>query len=1067
MSSDEVHPPKRSATSSAQDRLWFLNQASEAPDLYNIPLVLELTGSLDRVALELAFLDVLERHEILRTTLSDAGDEIEQVVHAVSSGMARFEHRRISARDIEAVIENFVHYVFDLEREFPIRVTLLEVAADRHIFMLLMHHIAGDGWSFEPLLRHLWKAYAARLRGVAPDWAPLPVQYADYAKWQKRVLGDELDPGSMAAQQLNYWTEELRSLPEQLDLPTDRPRPAVASHQGGVVRITLNASQHKALISIARSAKGSLFMVLQSALAALLTRLGAGKDIPLGSPIAGRSDEQLYDLVGLFLNVLVLRTDTSGNPRFSDLVVRVVDKCLAGFENSDLPFDRVVEAINPVRSSTRHPLFQIMLVLQNNAKAPFDFPSAKVRVREASTKTSKFDLTFYFNEDVNADGTPGGLHGHLEYATDLFDVNSANAIVDRYLRLLDAVCTDPDTRIGEIELLSAEERRRILVDWNNTARPLQQKTVATLFEAQAEALPVSPAVLYDDRQLSYAEINLRANQLAHALIARGIGPEDIVGICQQRTPDMIVSLLGIFKAGAAYLPLDPDYPMDRLNFMLHDARPVLVLTHTESEHSIPTETATLALDNPTTRQLLASQPTRNPIDKDRKHPIHLQTPAYMIYTSGSTGTPKGVLGTNLCLANRIAWDRSSRNSNASLMKTSISFIDSIWEVFSSLTVGQPVVVAKCFEDLFANDVSENLREDVNLRTAFVPSVLHKLARTSDVERSVLSKVSSWNLGGEKLFSHQADEIKSVFPGKRVINTYGASEFWDATFFDLAENNPYEHVPIGRPIDNAEVYILDEFLNPCPPNVLGVLFVAGNGLARGYSGRFALTASHFVPNPFKMDGSRMYRTGDIGCWRSNGTIEYVGRSDDQVKIHGFRVETGEIEATLMRHSDVKDAAVVARPDANGENQLVAYYVAEGKSTNSSEDVRQFVSSILPQFMVPAHFQRFDILPRTQSGKLDRKSLPAPDEQVSVKTEPRNMREIVVAEIFAEILAIENISVTDNFFNLGGHSLLALIVLAEIRTRTGINLTLTAFYERPTVEYVASKLHGLMSEHQGEV
>ncbi|WP_189372008.1 non-ribosomal peptide synthetase, partial [Tateyamaria omphalii] len=437
------------------------------------------------------------------------------------------------------------------------------------------------------------------------------------------------------------------------------------------------------------------------------------------------------------------------------------------------------------------------------------------------------------------------------------------------------------------------------------------------------------------------------------------------------------------------------------------------------------------------------------------------------YTSGSTGTPKGVLGTNSCLVNRIAWDQNVGGSNASLMKTSVSFVDSIWEVFSSLTTGQPIVIAKKLEDLFAGVAPADLPDGIKLRTAFVPSILHKLALTADLNQPVLGKVDYWIIGGEKLGREQAADIKAAFPSERLINTYGASEFWDAAFYDLDEENPYDHVPIGRPVDNVRIYILDRFMRPCPPNVAGELFIAGDGLARGYCNRVALTASRFLPNPFAADGTRMYRTGDIGKWRKNGTIEYVGRSDDQIKIRGFRIEIGEVEAAVRQHHAVGDAAVVARPGVNDEQVLVAYIVANGGEPVDADEIREFVSSRLLQFMVPAHFVILDALPKTHSGKLDRKSLPAPEVRANIRTKPRNIRETVVTEVFSEVLEVDDLSVTENFFDVGGHSLSALIVLAEIRNRTGASLALTAFYERPTVEHVANELRGLMSEHQGEI
>ncbi|MBW8827916.1 MAG: AMP-binding protein, partial [Burkholderiales bacterium] len=622
----------------AQRRLWFLAQFEGSGPLYNIPLALRLDGTLDHTALAAALADLTNRHESLRTLLADG-----PLQHILDPDKARPDLPLVDVAEAElpASLELAARHGFDLARDLPLRATLFRIHPEQHVLLLLLHHAAGDGWSLAPLLRDLGQAYSARLQAQAPAWTPLPVQYADYTLWQRDLLGDETDPDSEIARQRAFWQHTLAGLPEEIPLPADRPRPARSSQRGDTLPFALDPDLHGRLLALARDAGATLFMVLQAGLAALLSRLGAGADIPLGTAIAGRTDPALDDLVGLFVNTLVLRTDTSGNPAFSDLLARVRAADLAAYQHQDLPFERLVEFLNPARSPARHPLFQVMLALQNTAEPSLHLPGLAAAPLPVGTGTTKFDLTFGFTEQRAPDGAPLGLLAQVEFACDLFDRATVEILAQRLVRLLDAIAADPARRIGSIDLLDPDERRRILVEWNDTARPIPDTTLPQLFEAQCARTPDATALVFEDQTLSYAELNARANRLAHHLIALGAGPEILVGLCLDRSVELMVGLVAILKAGAAYLPLDPAYPAERLAFMLRDADPRLVLTTGNARRALPGTAPLLRLDDPALLHLLDQTPDTNPTHTERTlRPHH---PAYVIYTSGSTGTPKGVV----------------------------------------------------------------------------------------------------------------------------------------------------------------------------------------------------------------------------------------------------------------------------------------------------------------------------------------------------------------------------------------------------------------------------------------
>ncbi|HEU5284242.1 MAG TPA: condensation domain-containing protein, partial [Burkholderiales bacterium] len=692
-----VARPSEIPLSFAQRRLWFLNRLEGGSEgqggaTYTIPLALRLTGALDRAALEAALGDLVERHESLRTIFPDTLGVPRQVI--LLQARPPLMVSEVSEPALPQALAAAAQRGFELASEPPLRAHLFALEPDEHgeqehVLLLVLHHIAGDGWSLSPLLRDLSRAYAARRSGEAPGWARLPVQYADYTLWQHEVLGSEEDKASAIARQLSFWTETLKELPDQIELPGDRARPAVASHRGGSVPFTLPAELHRGLLGLARSSGASLFMVLQAVLAALLTRLGGGSDIPIGSPIAGRTDSALDELVGFFVNTLVLRTDTSGNPSLRELIARVRSTNLAAYGHQELPFERLVEVINPARSLSRHPLFQVMLVLQNTAPAALELAGLRAQFEPVASATAKFDLSLSLAEQRASDGAPAGIAGVLEYASDLFERASAEALAARLVRLLEAALADPERAIGSLDILSAAERRTILLDWNDTARAVPSATLPELFAAQVARTPDATAVVFEDERLTYRELDARANQLAHHLRGLGVGPEVVVGLCVERSLEMLVALVGILKAGGAYLPLDPDYPPERLAFMLSDARAPVLLTQSALLDRLPAHQANLiCLD--AGWPAIAARPTTAPASG-----LDPRNTAYVIYTSGSTGTPKGVSVTHAGIPNLVAAqvDRFAITSETRLLQfASPSFDAAISEIATVLRSGAALIL---------------------------------------------------------------------------------------------------------------------------------------------------------------------------------------------------------------------------------------------------------------------------------------------------------------------------------------------------------------------------------------
>ncbi len=1040
--------PAEIPLSFAQRRLWFLHRLEGPSATYNIAMALRLTGELDRVALEAALSDVVERQQSLRTIFPDTHGVPRQEISLVSSVQLLTE--RVSEAGLAAALETAAGRGFELSSELPLRAHLFVLGEREHVLLLLLHHIAGDGWSLEPLWRDIAAAYTARLKGNVPSIKPLPAQYADYTLWQHQVLGSESDPASAMARQLSFWSETLKDLPDQIELPTDRSRPAVSSHRGSHVPVHIDADLHRALLALSRDSRATLFMVLQAGLAALLTRLGAGNDIPIGSPIAGRTDAALDDLVGFFVNTLVLRTDTSGNPSLRELISRVRSKNLAAYGHQDLPFERLVEVLNPERSLSRHPLFQVFLVLQNNAPADFTMPGLAVKPEDFNVASARFDLAFALGESRSTDGLPAGIDGILQYATDLFDRETVEALAQRLIRLLEAAVANPEQPIGRLDILSPAERHTIVREWNDTARPIPSATLPELFAAQATRSPDATAVVFEDATLTYAQLDAHANQLAHHLQSLGVGPEVVVGLCVNRSLGMMVALLGILKAGGTYLPLDPAYPPERLAFLLNDAAAPVLLTQSALQEKLPARVSkTICLD--TEWPAVAKNPTTAP--PNRLHPANA---AYIIYTSGSTGVPKGVPVTHASLANKIvalAHDFSVDSQFRSALVISSGFDAAIEQTLLPLFGGgAAVVISDAARESPAQFWHHMIRDNVTFLSC-VPSYLASVL--AEIPQS--ARLTHLALGGEAFSTEFHRAVLQRLDVANVTNLYGPTEATiDAISYAVAGDQPAAHIPIGRALPNYRAYVLDAGLEPVPAGIVGELYIAGAGLARGYLRQHGLTAERFVADPFGAAGSRMYRTGDLARWRADGVLDFVGRADQQIKLRGFRIEPGEIEAALMRHPSVAQAAVIARDDPGG-SRLVGYVVAVPDQIVDPVQLRAYTGQSLPDYMVPSTFVVLDRLPLTPNGKLDRRALPAPDVTPAVMRAPRTPQEEILCSLFAEVLGLQRVGVDNNFFALGGHSLLATRLVSRIRTSFDIELPIRTLFEAPTVEALAQRLH----------
>ncbi|MBT2400070.1 non-ribosomal peptide synthetase, partial [Streptomyces sp. ISL-100] len=1053
--------PERVPLSFAQRRLWFIGQLEGPSATYNTPITVRLFGEVDRDALGAALRDVIGRHEVLRTVFKVADGEPYQRVLNLDDLAWDLSVVELAPTEMSDAVAEATRYAFDLASEVPIRAWFFDAGPDEQVLVVVVHHIASDGWSRAPLARDFSAAYEARCEGRTPEWQPLSVQYADYALWQREVLGGERDPESLMSHQVAYWREALAGAPEELALPFDRARPAVASHRGHTVPLVVPAEVHASLAQVARAEGVTRFMVLQAALAVLLSRLGAGTDIPIGSAHAGRTDAALEGLVGCFVNTVVLRADLTGDPTFREVLARVREAGLSGFAHQDVPFERLVEELAPSRSMARHPLFQTVLTMQNTIDAMPDRPVARAGGEPTDGRAAKFDLDVMVGEVLDADGAPAGLHGSVTVAADVFEPEWAGRIAQRWARVLELLAGDPQIRLSAVDVLDEAERQRVLVEWNDTATDSVAPFVHELFAAQVGRTPDAVAIVADGVEVSFAELDVRANRLAHYLAGQGVGAESVVGLCLGRGVEMIAGILAVWKAGAGYLPIDPEQPTERIAFMMRDSGAVLTLTTEEILDELPAGRGRLvAVDDVLTGMQLAAAPTTAP-----EAWVAQGSLAYVIYTSGSTGQPKGVAVTHGSLANYVSSvpgrvGFGEPGGRYALLQAQATDLGNT-VVFASLATGGELHILEEGAVTDPQAVAAYLAEHAIDCLKAVPSHLAALSAAGGVEGVLPGK--SLVLGGEAASPSWVRELMAAAGERGVFNHYGPTEvtIGVATTRLTPERVAGEAVPVGSPIGNTRFYVLDECLRPVPVGVVGELYVAGAALARGYVRRAGLTGERFVADPFSFPGERMYRTGDRVRWTAEGQVVFLGRADDQVKIRGFRIEPGEVQGVLAGHPLVDQAVVIARTDSSGDTRLVAYVVPDDAESVDEElpvTLRKFAALRLPEHMVPSVVVVLDSLPLTGNGKLDRKALPAPDYAATTGggRGPATVQEEILCLAFAEVLGLESVGVDDDFFDLGGHSLLAVRLVSRIRTVLGVEVEIRELFEAPTVAGLAAGL-----------
>ncbi|HEU4884656.1 MAG TPA: amino acid adenylation domain-containing protein, partial [Longimicrobium sp.] len=1029
----------------AQQRLWFLEQMGNLGSTYYIPVRLRLNGALDRDALARALDRIVARHEALRTTFPAVdGEPVQRIASPESSAFALVEHDLQASVDAEAELHRLMRdemaAPFDLARGPLVRGRLVRMAADDHVLVMTMHHIVSDGWSVGVLLDELGALYAAFARGAADPLAPLPIQYADYAAWHRRsVDGEVLDA------QGAYWTRTLAGAPELIELPADRPRPPRQDFAGASLQVELDADLSDALKSLSLRHGTTLFMTLLAGWAAVLARVSGQDDVVIGTPSANRGRAEVEELIGFFVNTLPLRVDLSGGPDAGTLLEQVKARALEAQRNQDIPFEQVVERLRPVRSPAYTPLFQVMFAWQNAPGGDLSLPGLAVADADAAgADTAKFDLSLALWE------RDGRIAGTLEYATALFEQATAGRFIEYLRRVLAGMAADDAARVDGIAILPPAERARVVEAWNATdATYPADQCIHPLFEMQAARTPRSVAVSHDGDRVTYAELNARANRLAHHLRRRGVGPEVRVAICMERGVEMVVSMLAILKAGGAWVPLDPAHPAERLERMLADSGAVVLLTQDRLRASLP---ATAGIDVlPVDAEWAAIQA------ESAENPASGATPdglAYVIYTSGSTGTPKGVGIEHRALVNHMAWfvrDFEVGAGDRVLQKTPVVFDASVWEFYAPLLVGGELVMARHQGERDPRYLARTLRDRGITVLQLVPSLLRVLLDEPELARC--TSLRHLFCGGEPLPGELVRRAAQVLPEVRITNLYGPAECCIDTSTHRCGDADGERavVPIGRPVSNTRSYVLDAALRPVPVGAPGELCIGGVQVGRGYLGRAALTAERFVPDPFGAEpGARLYRTGDRVRWSTSGTLEFLGRTDFQVKIRGVRIELGEIEAALRGHAAVRDAIVLARTDAPGEKRLVAYVVADAKV--DVDALRAHLAARMPAYMVPAAYVRLDALPLTPNGKLDRKALPAPEGDAFAARgyeAPVGPVEGAVAAIWAELLGVARVGRGDNFFELGGHSLLGVRVVWRIRQALGVEAAPGDLFERPVL------------------
>ncbi|KAA0021323.1 non-ribosomal peptide synthetase [Antrihabitans cavernicola] len=1041
--------PDRIPLSLAQQRLWFLNRFDTSSGAYNIPLALRLGGAVDAEAFELAIRDVQQRHETLRTVFPDSHDGPHQEVRTIDEVGITLHREHVDVDAMDVTGHEFFAEGFDLTSMVPLRAALFSNTADQHVLVLVIHHIVMDGWSLAPLAADLMQAYAARTAGNGPEWAELDVQYADYTLWQRAVLGDEADPSSLAATQLEFWRTTLVGLPEHLDLPSDRPRPPTPSYRGGSARTQVTADVHRGLTEIARAHDASLFMVLHTALAVLLHRLANTDDVAIGTAIAGRGEQALDKLVGMFVGTLVLRTDVQPALSFTELLANVRGNDLDAFENADIPFERLVEVLNPTRSTSHHPLFQVMLSVQNQVPTAVELPGLQVEAAEIDSAVAKFDMQFTLTESYTDDRSADGIGVMIDYATDLFDHETAEQVARRFVNLLNAVVSHPATPVGDLEILAPAEISALApvhgMD-TGSAVPLPE-----VFAAAVEANPHGVALSSNGIELTYTELDDRSTQLARVLADLGVGPETYVALGIPRSIESVLAVVAVTKTGAAFVPVDPNYPSDRIAHMLTDSRAAIGLTTAADRDRLPSTLDWLTLDDAEFSSYVAQMPAEPITDADRTTPLLLEHPAYLVYTSGSTGTPKGVIVSHGGISNFASETQKRfdvRHESRVLHFATPSFDAAMLDLLFALGGGATLVIAPV--GIYGGrDLSELLAAE-RITHSFITT-----AALSTVDPELVTDLTHVLVGGEAC---PPELVSRWATGRNLYNVYGPTETTIVTTMG-APMAPGTPITIGGPIRGVSAMVLDGRLHPVPVGVTGELYLAGPELARGYQHRPGLTSERFVANPHGKPGERMYRTGDLVRWSSRTAareIEYVGRTDHQVKIRGFRIELGEIDVALSQHAAVEFSTTIGHELPSGATALVSYVKLAQGHAPAVADLTEHLAGLVPNYMVPQSITLLDTLPLTPVGKLDRKALPAPVFTTHEHREPTTDAEKAICQAFAEVLALDTVSAEDSFFELGGNSLLATRVVAILRDEHDLDVPMQALFTDPTPAGMAHRI-----------
>uniref|UniRef100_UPI000A848EE0 non-ribosomal peptide synthetase n=1 Tax=Millisia brevis TaxID=264148 RepID=UPI000A848EE0 len=1045
----------------AQQRMWLINKFDPEAAAYNLPFVIRMRGKVAQQALARALDDVVERHETLRTIFPEGRDGIPyQLILDPSAVTLDVRVESATEQTLPALLRRFAMDGFDVSREIPFRIRVFELSPDDVAVAMVVHHISADGVSFGPLSRDLMAAYTSRADGRAPDWQPLPIRYADYSVWQREVLGSEEDPESLASEQIGYWKRRLVELPDQIDLPFDHPRPPVQSLRGGRVAFEIPSATYQGLTALARTHGTTAFMAMHAAFAVLLARLSGTSDIAVGSAVAGRGERELDDVIGMFVNTLVLRSTVEPRMSFGAVLDQVRDTDLEAFGNADVPFERLVEVLNPVRSQARQPLFQVILSYQTAGRVQIELPDLTVSADEVDIGVAKFDLQLTVTEELHDTytGTPmtaagvGGARAEFVYAVDLLDEATVAGFADRLLRILDAVVGDPTSPVGDIDIMDAAEHRLL----NTTADPAPSPiTLLGLIERAVASRPDEPAVIAGTRTLTYRQLDEASNRLARRLIRSGAGPEKVVAVAVPRSVESITAMWAVAKTGAAFVPIDPAYPANRIEHMVDNSGAIAGVTVVAARGDLPDVMDWIFLDGPSADQLLAEDPT--PIgDADRLAAIEVDSPAYLIYTSGSTGLPKGVMVPHRGLATQVraAVERLGVEPGSRVLHfASPSFDASVLELLLALSGPGTMVIAP--PGMYGGrELAELLAEKVVTNAFITPAALASISPVG------LENVRVVMVGGE---ASTPELVARWAPGRSFFNLYGPTETTIvAAGTDALPASLTGTVPIGSAMPGAPVYVLDSRLRPTPPGVTGELYVGGVTVTRGYIGRTGATSERFVADPFSA-GGRLYRTGDVVRWsgasaRSDSrlVLEYVGRADFQVKVRGHRIELGEVDSAFGTHADVEFSATFGTTGVGGSTSLVTYVKLVESATIDVAQLREWVSETLPAYMVPASIMVIDAIPLGPTGKLDRRALPEPTFEARVFRAPTTPIEEIVADAFADVLGLDRVGVDDDFFDLGGNSLSATQVVSRVGEALDTKVAVRMLFEASTVGALAGRV-----------